>query len=272
MSDALEKKCLAALQGDLGAAELAALMTEVQSAISEADALASKECQRAQNPLATSAADARAARKAMDDAQFVADRLRTLLPLLVQQHQEVVRREALTSWQAQYAEIEAQRDAVAAELAQTYPQLVSQLLDLFQRVAVMDAEISRINISAPYGVSDRLARTELVARGLSDPIMQPDVVLMDHVRLPHFKRGDGAVLAWPPPQPLFIPTIPPEALAAWHMGPDTHLRREAEVRQRMAREDEAFERRLAEARAREQERIVNARLAAQEEQRAAWGE
>ena len=271
MSDQLEKKLTAALQGDGTGKDLAALIVETQSAITEADALASKERQRAQNPLATSAADARAARRAMDDAQFVADRLRTLLPLLTAHHQDTVRREQIESWQAQYAEVEQQRDAVAAELAEKYPALVQQLLDLFQRVKQMDAEISNINGSAPYGAADRLARTELVARGLSDPVMQPDLLLMDSVRLPHFKRGDGPVLAWPPPQPVFIPTIPREVLESWHMGPDTHLRREAEQRQRMQREDEAFQRRLAEARAHEQERRVAERQEAKEEQRAAWG-
>jgi hypothetical protein len=46
-------------------------------------------------------------------------------------------------------------------------------VDLFKRTQAMDAEVNRINGSAPSGHGRRLVRVELAARGLPAPLMKP---------------------------------------------------------------------------------------------------
>ena len=60
-------------------------------------------------------------------------------------------------------------------------------------------------MAAPYGDYPRLRGVELTARGL-DRLMQPDVWILQELRLPTFHRDDGPVLAWPPRVPSLAET------------------------------------------------------------------
>jgi hypothetical protein len=55
---------------------------------------------------------------------------------------------------------------LAAELREVYRSMQSKLVDVLTRSKACDAEVSRINGSAPAGVALRLREVELVARNL----------------------------------------------------------------------------------------------------------
>jgi hypothetical protein len=101
-------------------------------------------------------------------------------------------------WEPDFKRVEAQRDALAAEMRDAYPAAVAQLADIFQRAAECDRECSRINGSAPDGERRRLRGVELAARGV-EGLLQPDVYLAETLRLPFFWRDSGPIYAWPPP-------------------------------------------------------------------------
>jgi hypothetical protein len=97
-----------------------------------------------------------------------------------------------------FKRVEALRDALAAEMKEVYPPAVAQLTDLFQRMVECDRECSRIDGLAPDDEHRRLLKVELTARGVKG-LLQPDVWIAEQLRLPAFARGNGPVLAWPPP-------------------------------------------------------------------------
>lgn len=91
--------------------------------------------------------------------------------------------------------MEAERDALASELAETYPALVQQLADLFGRVDQNTATIDHMNGKSPPGESRRLVDAELKSRGLNRyTAEQPR--LRDSLLLPDFNRPRDVV--YPP--------------------------------------------------------------------------
>jgi hypothetical protein len=92
----LEKQIAAALVDDIASADLATLINEIETAISEADASAEAERAKALDPLLSP--DPKAAREAMQAAEFARDRLRTVLPRLKERHKQIAAREYLTEW------------------------------------------------------------------------------------------------------------------------------------------------------------------------------
>ena len=99
-----------------------------------------------------------------------------------------------------YKRVEAERNALAAEMREDYPAAVTRLADLFRRMAECDRECSRINGAAPDGEHRRLLKVELTARGVKG-LLQPDVFIAEMLRLPYFTRDSGPIYAWPPPAP-----------------------------------------------------------------------
>jgi hypothetical protein len=102
---------------------------------------------------------------------------------------------------AAYDEVKAERNALAAELAETYPPIVDRLVDLLRRVSSNDAEIERVNAARPRDELPLLC-CELQARGLDGfgRAVGPDVPRLTRMRLPAFEVADGSV-AWPLPEP-----------------------------------------------------------------------
>jgi hypothetical protein len=140
-----------------------------------------------------------AARAAMEQTCFDRDRLHTVLPRLRGRLKQVEAAEYAARWEPDFKRVEAQRDALAAEMRGVYPAAVAQLADIFQRAAEVDRECSRINGSAPPGDHRRLLRVELTARGV-EGLLQPDVYIAEMLRLPFFWRDSGPIYAWPPPE------------------------------------------------------------------------
>lgn len=145
MTAPLDERIASALAGQPSAAELAALLDEarVADAAAEQDRLAARE--RALDPATPPAAVAEA-RKAMEDSQFVRDRLEVATRKLETLRQEATHREAEAARKARIADVTARRDALAAELRETYPALVTPLADLIRRVVSLDAECQQFGL------------------------------------------------------------------------------------------------------------------------------
>ena len=132
---------------------------------------------------------------------------------LHEQLKQAREREYVAAWREDYAAVKAKRDATAQMLRERYPAIVDELVTLMTNIAIIDKEVSRINLAAPYGDHPRLRGTELTARGL-DRFMQPEVSIPQELRLPTFHRDNGPVLAWPPRVPSLAETyvLPPAFL------------------------------------------------------------
>jgi hypothetical protein len=170
----------------------------------------------------------------MEDAEFARDRLRTVQPRLQARLAEAQAAEYAARWQADYEHVKAERDALAAELRETYPGVVKQLVNLFGRIVQVDTNVSRINISAPYGDHRRLLGVELTARKL-DNFTTASPSVAEELQLPDWERS--TVLAWPVPhRPLFSPgmvPLMPHADANWAEALEARDRARAEESQRV---------------------------------------
>jgi hypothetical protein len=80
-----------------------------------------------------------------------------LLPRLEQRHQQVAARQRAAQWNAAADAVEQKRNAVADEFATAYPALFAQLIDLFQLVHAVDAEVDTINAASPNSESRRIS-------------------------------------------------------------------------------------------------------------------
>ena len=207
--------------------------------------------------------DATMALEAMQTAEFSRDRLRTVLPRLQAKHKEVKEQEHAAAWTADYAAVKAKRDAIAQMLRERYPAIVDELVTLMTNIAITDKEIDRINAAAPYGDFPRLRSVELTARGL-DRLLQPDISIVQELRLPNFTRAaNEPLLAYPPPVPNLalqvLSMMPPDNFdwRNWHEEFEKRDRRALEENRRQIAEAEA---RL---RAREEREAAEARKANQ---------
>jgi hypothetical protein len=204
MSDTLEERVAKALTSDsITSVDLAALLEEVAVAIAATEL----EHNKTLDPLASPDADR--AWKAIEHAAFLRDRLLSLRSRLEQRLQEVEAKEYETRWIADYEAHESKRDGLAAELRELYPVFEMKVADLFSRMQAFDAELSTLHQARPAGLSLRLLKPELIARGLEGfTINQPS--LINEVKLPAFEPGKPQ--AWPPPQPsmaaAFAATVP----------------------------------------------------------------
>jgi hypothetical protein len=128
----LEDRISAALTDHITSSDLKALIGEAQEAIIAADASAEHERARALDLVISP--DATQARDAMENAAFTRDRLRTVLPRLQARLKVVEAAEYLVRWEPDFKRVEAQRDALASEMRETYPVAVAQLIPLPERI------------------------------------------------------------------------------------------------------------------------------------------
>jgi hypothetical protein len=112
-----------ALSVDIASADVEALITETEAAITAADTAAEEERVKALDPI--SSPDAAKARTAMEDAAFMRDRVRTVLPRLHARLKQVVTAEYAARWEPDFKRVEADRDALAAEMREIYPTAVA---------------------------------------------------------------------------------------------------------------------------------------------------
>jgi hypothetical protein len=145
MSITLERQIAVALADDVNSADVAALIEETEAAIAQADATAEAERVRALDPALSP--DPVKAREAMQAAEFARDRLHLQLPRLGARLAQVEAAERLAQWHVEGSALKARRDALVVELAEVYPRVVDQLVDLFTRATAVDEEIARLGVS-----------------------------------------------------------------------------------------------------------------------------
>ena len=236
MSTTLEKKIASALTSDVESADIAALIAETEVAITQA---AEAERAKALDPIVSP--DAGKAHAAVEDAAFMRDRLRTVLPRLQQRYQEVVAQEYLAQWEKDYEAVKVEHDALAAEFREVYQQAAAKLVDLLTRMTACDRECHRVNVSAPAGEPRRLAGAELASRGL-ERFSTADPSIARELKLPDFEHS--VRMAWPPPQTpdsaLFSPVSASRRYSAdWGLAAEQEARASRECQERAEQEAEA---------------------------------
>jgi hypothetical protein len=164
----LEERIDVALQPDAAvtSADLAALIEEAETEIGKANQLWTlKE---------TSSLDPGAARQALD-ARLAANGLELLLPKLQARYEEVHEQEQWAAWCAereaawltQYDALKRERDALAEELPEVYPDAACKIADLFGRIAANNEALAELHRSRPDGLDEHYLRSaELHGRGL----------------------------------------------------------------------------------------------------------
>jgi hypothetical protein len=187
----LEQRCLAALQPEVTvtSAYVAALIEETEAGIAKAE----KEREVDQ----TLALDPKAARQAIADATFAANRLRTLLSKLQSRYQQLRDKEERTAWLAKFDALKPERDALAEELGELYPDAIAKLMDLFVRITANDNALSELHQARPTGMAQHLLSAELRARGL-DSFSYNTPSLLTSVHLIDWETGREI---WPAPKP-----------------------------------------------------------------------
>jgi hypothetical protein len=176
---------------------VAELIQEVQTAVIEsAEAVELARAQALDPRLATSAIDA--ARALLESAEFRQQRLTIAVTKLKERLEWLREQEEDAKRQAVYDKVQEQRDALAKELREVYPEAAQRIAELLGRIVANDAEIARLKLPNGRG---RPFGAELVARGLQHFQTGPQNLsfipcLIERVCLPSFKYEDGPLL-WP---------------------------------------------------------------------------
>jgi hypothetical protein len=112
---------------------------------------------------------------------------------------EVKAQEEQARRRAAYDAALAERDKLAAELAEVYPGCAEKLANLAGRIAANDAAIERVNQMLPDGAK-WLPYSEVMARKLDSFFDGTADIprIARHMRLPAFKYAALEPYAWPP--------------------------------------------------------------------------
>ncbi|MGP9818991.1 hypothetical protein ACTZWW_03155 [Salinarimonas sp. NSM] len=148
----------------------------------------------------TPAAEVKAARAKIADADFDAERLVVAVQALESALARAEAREAEAARLAAYEAALAERDAAAEELRKVYPEAAQRIAKALARVAASDAEVSRINREARPDGKPWIAPVETVVRGVTEngavlnadgtPSVNRASTLVDAVNLPALDAAD----------------------------------------------------------------------------------
>lgn len=188
----LDTRIAAAFTPDAKSDDFSSLIADVEAAAKTANETAAASRTRALDPT-TLAVEVAAARKQMEDAAFTADRMNVAATRLRDRFRAVTSAEENARRQIAYDRVTQQRDALAKEFAEVYPQLVAKLADLMNRVAANDREIAATK--SPEG-APRILEAELVARGLQGFVVNGPPSIVRELRLPAFRHDIHAPYSW----------------------------------------------------------------------------
>jgi hypothetical protein len=196
MTKSLEQRVVAALTAEPAPspAELLTLIAALETGIAEANTAAETADKKFLDPVESP--DVNKARALMESTQFVAGRLRALLPRLQAKCRATKHEADRQEWEVQFRLLAEERDALAAELCQTYPATVATLVSLFTRIADLDRRLSALHQSRPSGAKGQLLSAELKARELSE-FSRDEPSISRELKLPSWTESNK--LAWPPP-------------------------------------------------------------------------
>jgi hypothetical protein len=164
--ESLETRIAAALRTQPPSSDVAALIAETKQAAQAAEQAADKARSVALDPTLTRA-QINGARAAMDDALFSRDRANAAVSRLDIRLKELHQIEEQARRRQAYDAAKEERDKLAAELRDLYPQFVPKLADVLTRIVANDDVIKHIDEQLPEGAS-RLSSAEAIARGFTD--------------------------------------------------------------------------------------------------------
>ena len=194
----LDERIAAAFSDGVGSGEIATLIKQAKVAALASDDTAERARLRALDP-ALSGNEIADARKEMEDAAFRRERLQTAVTRLRERLEQVKAQEEDQRRQLVYDRVKAERDKLAAELAEIYPAFANKLADLLPRIAANDREVEYINGHALPSGAGRLLVAELVARNLEgfgkNFIRTPRIT--EELCLPTFEYSAHHPYAWP---------------------------------------------------------------------------
>ena len=197
----LDTRIRAAFEGGISSDAIADLITAVDAAAEKAGRMAAVARTRALNP-ALASNGVKEARQQMEDAAFQRDRLQVAVTKLRERLIAVKADEEDARRQLAYDQIKAERDQLADELRDFYPDVAERLAELLARIAANDEAIERINTHGLPRERGRLLCAELTARNLTGWVWNSQPLarrLTDELRLPAFELQpgpDGGYL-WP---------------------------------------------------------------------------
>jgi hypothetical protein len=270
-SPTLQERIEAALQPDAAvtAADLAALIEEVEAFIVKAD----EDWMIDQ----TRSPDLGMVGEETLDATLTANGLRMELPKLQARYQEVDEQEQSAArlakydaaWRAEHDAWKRDRDVLAEDLREVYPDAARGIADLVVRLAANNKTRDELNRGRPAGVEEHLLSAEQHARAL-DGLSYNGPSLLDSVRL--FDWNTGRQIC-PPEQPSMAAAFAATAIPA----PDRRFTADwAQDNERRAAGQRAESQRIADFYARQtREREARENREAQERfaesQRRKWG-
>ena len=129
----LEQRIVDALQPDAAvtSADIAALIDEVEAGIAKAEREGTVD--------QTLSLEPKAARQAIADAAFAADRLRILLSKLQARYQQACEKARVEEYEAERQVLDEESIQLAQEYRETCPPALNKLSDLFTRIAAQQA-------------------------------------------------------------------------------------------------------------------------------------
>ena len=198
----------------------------------------------------TLALDPKAARQAIKDATFAANRLRMLLSKMQLRYQQACEEARVEEYGAEAQVLDAESIELAQELRETCPPALNKLSDLFTRIAAHRQRISALHQRRPAGVQS-VRDPELISRNLDGfdrerPSLPAEVHLLD---------WNSGRQIWPPPRPsisaaVAATLVPADNSADWVNNYERRAAAQQAERQYMAdyyarttREQEARENR-----------------------------
>jgi hypothetical protein len=194
----LDARIAAAFGEGAKSSEVTTLIRETEAAALSAGEAAERARKRALDP-PLSASDVADARRQMEDAAFRRERLQTAATRLRERLEEVRAQEEDERRWVRYDRVKAERDRLAAELANIYPDIEQKLRELLPRMAANDREIEYINGHGLPSEGERLLEAELVARRLrgflENGAHTPRIVT--DLRVPAWERDRHEPWAWP---------------------------------------------------------------------------
>ena len=127
-SGTLEDRIVAALQDPaITAGQLAELIADAEQGLVDADIIAARMHEIALDPVASP--DPKKATEAAEFATLVVKRLRNVIPRLQQKHAATVTAHRRARWNEAADLMQTNRDFLATEFAELYPQFLNKLLE-----------------------------------------------------------------------------------------------------------------------------------------------
>jgi hypothetical protein len=212
MTQTIEQRIATILNNEnSGAAEIAEIVRDAESAVETADQAV--EAERAKAMDVVRSPNVEAAHRAVAEAVLARERLRASLAKLRMKLSEAQAAEAQERWLVEFNRVEQKRDEAAATFRR-YREFSQEILHLFALAAEIDREIDHVNASAPYGVHQRLRYVENEARNVEfsrdRPSLAATVELRDwdnSGRMLWPQRHFGSSLAVAVAQSMMMPTV-----------------------------------------------------------------